>query len=708
MPTQSPSFTSLSTMTDVVLASMPFGPLFAPSLGLTLLEGGLLRTGVSSRIQYFTLQFAEIIGESFYSSIASEGDPFTTALAGEWIFGGALRPSSTNQAMAYVDEVLEGEPDDSFVQRLLRARDRVDGFLDRCLETILRDQPKIVGLTSVFQQHAASLSLAKRIKLARPDVTIVMGGANCEGVMGAETVRQFPFVDAVVSGEGDVIFPQLVRRLLNGEAFSDLVGVRTAASVPAEFMFGRFPNTPSISNMDDLPHPDYAGYFEQFRASRFARDWEPTISFETSRGCWWGEKAHCTFCGLNGGTMAYRSKSPARALSEVTALARRHPRADLQAVDNILDMKYFDEFLPALAKERLKVGIFYETKSSLTKPQLRTLRAAGVREIQPGIESLDDSILKLMRKGVTGLQNIQLLKWCMELDVTPQWNLLWGFPRERPDAYATMAQLVPLLTHLTPPHLSSVRLDRFSPYFTNAAGLGLQNVRPAPSYRHVYHLPEPVLANLAYYFDFDFDDDRDTDSYVQALRDRVQGWRRTASRSALFFADTGEHLIVCDLRPVARRRLTVLSGLDRVIYLNCDAVADVSQLARIASSWKDSPVAADEVDRALDRRVTDGHLIRQGSKCLALAIPLGVYSPPPRIVDAFEQMVARAGIRGSNHRTIIPAVRLHARAWRKAARRERPTCVAARIGSGATRRLRPTLFGVNAAGDLVIRHSVHQ
>ena len=153
------------------------------------------------------------------------------------------------------------------MQRLLRARDQVDGFLDRCLETILRNQPKIVGLTSVFQH--ASLSLAKRIKLARPDVTIVMGGANCEGVMGAETVRQFPFVDAVVSGEGDVIFPLLVRRLLNGAAFSDLVGVRTPASVPAEFMFGRFPNTPSISNMDDLPHPDYTGYFEQFRASRF-------------------------------------------------------------------------------------------------------------------------------------------------------------------------------------------------------------------------------------------------------------------------------------------------------------------------------------------------------------------------------------------------------------------------------------------------------
>ena len=36
-----------------------------------------------------------------------------------------------------------------------------------------------------------------------------------------------------------------------------------------------------------------------------------------------------------------------------------------------------------------------------------------------------------MRKGVRSLQNIQLLKWCMELDIHPVWNLIWGFPVNR-------------------------------------------------------------------------------------------------------------------------------------------------------------------------------------------------------------------------------------------------------------------------------------
>ncbi len=38
------------------------------------------------------------------------------------------------------------------------------------------------------------------------------------------------------------------------------------------------------------------------------------VPYETSRGCWWGQKKHCTFCGLNPLGMNYRAKSPERAV----------------------------------------------------------------------------------------------------------------------------------------------------------------------------------------------------------------------------------------------------------------------------------------------------------------------------------------------------------------------------------------------------------
>ena len=42
----------------------------------------------------------------------------------------------------------------------------------------------------------------------------------------------------------------------------------------------------------------------------------PLMVMETARGCWWDAKHHCTFCGLNGEFMGFRSKSPLRALAE--------------------------------------------------------------------------------------------------------------------------------------------------------------------------------------------------------------------------------------------------------------------------------------------------------------------------------------------------------------------------------------------------------
>jgi ribosomal peptide maturation radical SAM protein 1 len=609
---------------------MPFGPVFSPSIGLSLLRGELAEHQITARIHYFTIRFAEAIGQAFYKGIAEDLRPALEDLAGEWLFSSAARGTSTLDADArYVKELLEDYYSSALIARLLKARERVEPFLDECLKTLLEDAPRIVGFTSMFQQHTASLALARRLKQASPSTFVVFGGPNCEGVMGAETVRSFPFVDAAVSGEGDLVFPELVRRVFDGASLAGLPGVRSRDSIEQEFAAGVFSNGPMVREMDRLPLPDYTDYFEQFNTSRYERDWQPAVFLETSRGCWWGERMHCTFCGLNGATMAFRSKSPGRALAEVTELARRHPECDIQAVDNILDLAYFKELLPALAaRRRRNVEIFYETKSNLKKDQVRWLRRAGVTRIQPGIESFSDAVLKLMRKGVTGLQNIQLLKWCKELGVEPTWNFIWGFPGEPPEEYERLARLVPRLTHLPPPVAhAKIRLDRFSPNFFDAERLGFANVKPMPAYYHVYQLSDPAVANLASYFTYEYAEPRDVDRYTGRLAREIKTWTRAASVSDLVSVDAGDDLLVVDLRPGSRQPSRVLSGLARFLYAECDAVRDVSQLARAAAAGG-AAVSPDEIERMLDPLIEEGLLLRDGSRYLALAIPLGEYVPP--------------------------------------------------------------------------------
>src|SRR5262249_1542590 len=148
---------------------------------------------------------------------------------------------------------------------------------------------------------------------------------------------------------------------------------------------------PLAHDLDGLPDPDYDEYFETlFRIGRerVLGNSPPMLLFESARGCWWGEKHHCTFCGLNAAGMVFRSKSVERARDELRRLSSRYKVVNFEAVDNIMDSEYLEKLCRPLGDERLDYQIFYEVKSNLTPAQLRTMARAGVRTIQPGIESL--------------------------------------------------------------------------------------------------------------------------------------------------------------------------------------------------------------------------------------------------------------------------------------------------------------------------------
>ncbi len=691
----------------ILLVCMPFGNVFSPSIGLSLLKAELAAEGISARVLYPSILFAELVGQDFYYKLSTGFRPSVSNLAGEWIFSRALFGSRADD-QAYVDEILgkrtswstsdsEEPASPALVAGILRAREAVDGFLERCWQEIVRGRPRVVGFSSMSQQHVASLAVARLVKQSLPETFVVFGGAHCADVMGAETVRRFPFVDAAVSGEADLVFPDLVRRVLEGQSLSNVPGVRTHDE--AEPADGVLSHAPPAHDLDSLPYPDYGDYFRQFEASRYGHTWQPRIYLETSRGCWWGEKSHCTFCGLDSRDLAFRRKSPGRALDELDWLTSRHPGCAVEATDNVLDMGYLSDFVPALASRRRRVPLFYEVRANLGKDDLRRLRAAGIRAIQPGIESLSDPVLRLVRKGTTALQNIQLLKWCRELGIEATWNILWGFPGEPPEEYARMADLVPLLAHLPPPGGCGVmRLDRFSPAFEDAGPLGFANVVPLPAYRHVYALPEESLERLACFFTFGYREPHDVRAYVGRLERTLRDWPSLHRKHALFSVDRGGSLLVWDTRPASRAPLTALRGVDRLLYQACDATCGVRGLTEAMASRTGENITPAEVERRLEPLLHRGLMMRDGSRYLALAIPLGDYSPPVEAVERFRQLARRVGRRVRGGWVVSPDA-VSRGASGKALRRPRPR------GRRARRdlRLTPAQFSIDARGNVLFR-----
>jgi ribosomal peptide maturation radical SAM protein 1 len=407
---------------SVQLIAMPWHWFSTPSLQLGLLQSVLQRAGVRTETATLSLAFmehcyqltadlaeAERVGITDYSAVATEYD---YAGLGDWIF--AVPPFRDNpEADArYLDFLRAGGVPEAVIAKAITMRGLVPGFLAQAVDEVLAVGPRVIGFTTTFSQNVPSLVLTKLLKERDPSLVVVFGGANCDGPMGAALHRTFPWIDVVVRGEAEAILPGLVADLVAGTPVRPRPGLCYREGGGSIAVPGA---EPAVA-LDDTPLPRFEEYFERLAKTSFAAELAPGVQlvYESARGCWWGAKSHCTFCGLNGSSMAFRSKSPARVVEELTTLAQRYGQLNFQVVDNILDHRYFREMLPRLRDAGHDLSLFYELKANVTREQVRLLRAAGVDRIQPGLESLSTPILRLMKKGVTALQNVRLLKWAAQ------------------------------------------------------------------------------------------------------------------------------------------------------------------------------------------------------------------------------------------------------------------------------------------------------
>lgn len=493
-----------------------------------------------------------------------------------------------------------------------------------CLAAIPPGRHDIYGFSVMFDsQKVASLALARRLKQRDPDCTILFGGTGCDGAMGRELMRAFPWIDVVVQGDAELVVAPLVRALRHGAPLAGVPGLLYRAPRDAH-AGGPIASTGAapVPDLDDLPIPDYGDFLAQMTSS----DWrgeQPFILFESSRGCWWGERHHCTFCGLRADGMRYRRKSPDRSLAEIEQLARRHPdHRVLYATDAILDHRYCTSFFPRARRvhERVPLRLFFEIKSNLRRRDVVAMAAAGVFTVQPGIESFSDRVLALMNKGVTGLRQVQLLKWLNACDVRVVYNFLLGTPGETAADYDDVVQLVDSLTHLSPPsNIGLLSLDRFSPYFAAPARHGMTRVRPDPAYAVQFPDPSIRLDDLAYRFCFDSPEQRDPELVAawDRLRCAVARWYERHEGQALQMVDAGDAVVIIERRDGQLAR-HVVSGVAAQLYRFCDSCQGFGAIRRAFAA-----VADDALRGCLALWITRGWMARDARDVyLALAVPI--------------------------------------------------------------------------------------
>ncbi len=609
----------------VGLVNMPFSSAKYPSIQLGTLSARLKSQGLPVRSHYLNVQFAHRIGVPLYELICEK-----RALFGEWLFSHLVfrdNPKNADYAGTFkpVFEELSrqsGHPIGAL--ETIKAR-LAPQFLMESAATGDWGRYRLIGFTSTFDQNVASLSLAKLIKELHPGVTIVFGGANYDGEMGVEYLRAFPWIDYVVVGEGEEVLPALTEVVLAGKDAPLPPGVasRRGSRVHLE------PNARLFTDFAGAAPPDYDDYFAEWKALAGGESTglDRILLYEGSRGCWWGEKHHCTFCGLNAQSMAFRSKPAPQVLRELHALSSRYDCIRFRFVDNIIDLKYVDQLFGALAQRHLDLDVFIETKSNLGKSQIQTLARGGVKSMQPGIESLSAAQLKEMDKGVSPVQNVQCLKWSSYYNIALSWNILLGFPGETDEDYRRQIGLIPSLLHFQPPESTGrFWLERFSPYFKWPAKFGLRITGPGLAYEYIYDARQVDLNKIAYDFEYELDWRVDPALYeelMHAVRD-WQGRHAEGEKPFLYYGKSFDFVTVYDGRGAGPPTRLRFDGPVAWLVEFCNEAPKSVEQAKTAARerWPDTPGLDQAVEAALAQLREARVLFEDHGKYFTLALPM--------------------------------------------------------------------------------------
>lgn len=605
----------------VLLVVMPFAASDRPAVGVSTLKAHLSAIGAHCTIAYLNLAFAELLGRAGYERLAN--DLSFHALAGEWVFAEGLYGHGREPTGTYVEDVLQRRYDvpAEDIDLVLRARSLVPVFLQKSFRETPWSEYAVVGFSSFVAQNLASLALARQVKEAYPGVTVVLGGANWRGRPGLELHRRFRFVDFAVSGEGDRSFPELILRLA-GDDPSEAAGIgglihrRGGTSVAN-------PEAALVGDLDELPLPDYGDFYDARQRHSGVCSRLPVLMMEGSRGCWWATLRPCTFCAGGGRERTYRTKSPRRLVTELRELIEGRACSVIQLTDELVSPEFLDEVLPLLASEPLTARLFFEVRPTITRAQLESVSVIRA-EIQTGIESLSDHVLRLMRKGTRALENVRLLKWCRALGVRPHWNFLYALPGETAADCEDLLCMLPAIRFLDPPmSLQPVSAYRGNEYHDHPQRHGLGRRRPPAAYRHLYPFPDRVLLDIAAWVDYEGGLLAASAGLHRRLGQEVDEWRSEYGMGELR-RDHCERssLVLRDTRSGAAKTTVTLDGLESRLYEACDNIADFEALTRLESASVGRPaVRCDELTACLSSLVERRLMVGTEARYLSLALP---------------------------------------------------------------------------------------
>jgi radical SAM superfamily enzyme YgiQ (UPF0313 family) len=265
----------------------------------------------------------------------------------------------------------------------------------------IKEDPDILGLSTLITSSLTAPKIAQEVKKKNPDVTVVFG--NHHATFNAERIlKKYPYVDAIVRGEGEQTCLELVGCLKEKRSLKDVLGVtfRHKGRITSNL------DRPLIKNVDSLPVPDRDLIDVEYHNTTVGINVAPNkfSGFLSSRGCVF----KCRFCSCAEiAKNLWRPRSTENVLEELHLLASKGYKQVMFVDDNFtLNRKRVIKICRRMRKEKVDMEWICEGRvDQCPYDMLREMVKAGCRMMYFGIESGTQKILDYYDKRTTPEQS---------------------------------------------------------------------------------------------------------------------------------------------------------------------------------------------------------------------------------------------------------------------------------------------------------------
>lgn len=296
----------------------------------------------------------------------------------------------------------------------------LDGKLDNPpIEVILAEvaarRPDVVGISAMTPDIVAAGKIAEAVKKSNSSIRVALGGAHAIA-RPRETLEEFPWVDYLVTGEGERTFTELLRSLSDGSDQDSILGLGFRKN--GEIVIN--PPREYIRNLDETPFPAWDLF--PGRGNVFF--------LLASRGC----PYTCAFC-MRALGREVRLRSPESIVEEMELLVNRYKAKEIVFADETFSLKKdrvmrLCDLIVAKGLDKRVRWVAQTRVDRSDQEMFARMKAAGCYRLEFGVESGNQEILRGVDKRISLPQVLEAVGMAKKVGLVVATTFILGHPFE--------------------------------------------------------------------------------------------------------------------------------------------------------------------------------------------------------------------------------------------------------------------------------------